>query len=193
MIDLENEEVSRTLREHIRKAFPEYSFRETNWKVPAAMPLLRRLSVLEGMPRRASDGWLYHSIGAWQATKAEGYGIELFELAPYQSEDHVELIAMAANFHADTRYRLGPGRVVSIGRPWVPTSALSSLLVSRPYVIDSSYEYCMIRDFPIQLLWLLPVREAEAKLAATGGLEELETRLESGGVNFLDPNRSSVV
>lgn len=148
--------------------------------------------VLRYAPSNRAEPWAYATVGAWEATPDDAHGLEFVLLSPTESAQHVELLAMVTNFHADPRYRLSVGRTINIGRPWLPRSEADHLLVSLPYPYGPEFETCVVGERHIRYLWLVPITGAEARLVHERGLETLEQRLESRGVDIVDPRRRSV-
>ena len=94
-------------------------------------------------PRGPNGIWVYVTVGAWEATEddPEGHGTEFFILSPLETPEHVETLAMVANFHADPCYEdLAFGGILEIGRPWVEDSSLDHLLISLPYPYGPEFE-----------------------------------------------------
>src|SRR5262249_11180569 len=138
-----------------------------------------------------ADPWVYLTVGAWEATDADQ--AEFFILSPNESPRHVETLAMVAYFHADPKFGLPVGRQVDIGRPWMEGSLATHLLVTLPYRDGPRLEHCEIGGEHIQFRWLVPLTPAEAHYADRVGVDGIEQLLESGDVDIVDPQRSSVV
>jgi hypothetical protein len=95
--------------------------------------------------------------------------------------------------HADERYRLSVGRTISIGRPWIDGAAADHLLVSLPYPYGPALEHCDAPGRHVQLVWLVPITEAEASYGDERGIEALEQLLEQSYVDVISPVRRSAV
>jgi len=117
---------------------------------------------------------------------------EFFIESPVESPRHVETLAMVAHYHSFEQHRLAHGAILDLGRPWLEGSTNQHVLVAWPYVLDPRQASCTTALGAVEYLWLVPVSEAEAQLARADGAEKLEERLESSGVNLLDPRRESV-
>lgn len=139
-------------------------------------------------PVRTTDPWVYVTVGASESS--DGDGVEFLILSPSESPRHVETLAMVASFHAS--YPLSIGQTVNIGRPWMDGSAADHLLVSLPYPYGPKLEHCDAPGRHMQLLWLVPITEAEARYIRERGLEALEQLLEQGNVDVIAPGRGSV-
>lgn len=67
------------------------------------------------------------------------------------------------------------------------------MLVSVPYPFGPELEKCSWPGGHAQLLWLLPITEAERDFKVREGQDALEQLLEDAHVNPCDPYRASVV
>ncbi|MCC7000382.1 MAG: suppressor of fused domain protein [Deltaproteobacteria bacterium] len=139
----------------------------------------------------SDDAWNYFSIGACDV---EREGRHEFVLAsPVESPRHVETLAMVAHAYTDPRQAVGLGRVLNLGQPWLEGSESAHLLVSVPYPFGPKLEWCRAPLGTIHYLWLLPITASEAAYCEQHGVEALEQRLEEREVNYLSPDRPSVV
>ena len=139
-------------------------------------------------------GWLYVTVGLWDAWQQDGHGLEFVLHAPMRDDRHIETLTMAAYYHAgggDDALRLG--HTVPIGHPWLPGSACDHLLVSLPYLWGPSFETCDVPGGRVSLLWLLPITLAEKRFRHEYGLEALEQRFDDAAIIAADPGRGSVV
>ena len=150
--------------------------------------------VHEFEPGPRSAAWTYASVGLWSATHTEdGHGLEFFMLAPGQDNRLVELLTLAAFFHAGPEsQRLDVGHTVPIGEPWLRGSLCNHLLVSLPYTFGPELEWAEWEGGHARHLWLLPITEAEREFKVEFGREALEQRLEDAAVVPTDPQRRSV-
>ncbi|MGI8806587.1 MAG: suppressor of fused domain protein [Acidimicrobiales bacterium] len=185
------EEVRDAVRHHLEGFWPDNPQEEFAWTLgPIGEPLpgfrVRRIA-----PVKPTDPWVYVTVGASGAT--DGDGAEFFILSPSESPRHVETLAMVASFHADARYRLAIGRTVNIGRPWIEGAAADHLLVSLPYPYGPTLEHCGALGRHVQVLWLVPITETEARYVGERGLEALEQLLEQSDVDVISPVRRSLV
>lgn len=186
-------DVYAAIREHLSGFWPGRDQEEFVWTLGPIGRTLPRFRVRRVGPGSRQDPWVYVSVGAWEATADEPHGAEFFLLSSSENPQHVELLAMVANLHADPRYRLDVGSVVDIGRPWAERSKADHLLVSLPYPYGPSFERCDVGDRHMQFRWLVPITSAEAALVREQGMEALERRLESSRVDVLSPRRRSSV
>ncbi|PKQ25461.1 MAG: hypothetical protein CVT64_09650 [Actinobacteria bacterium HGW-Actinobacteria-4] len=185
------ESVREAVRQHLRAFWPDRTHEEFSWPIGPIQENLPGFGVRRIAPSTAADPWVYVTIGASGAST--GDGLEFFLLSPTESASHVETLAMVANFHADSDYRVSLGSSMEIGRPWIEGANADHLLVSLPYPFGPTLEHCEAHGRHIQVLWLVPITAAESRYASERGLEALEQLLEQSGVDVISPNRSSVV
>jgi hypothetical protein len=114
-------------------------------------------------------------------------------MSPKEERQHVETLTMLANFHADERYRLDVGSIVSIGNPWMHGSKCDHLLVSVPYPYGPKLEWLKLPHVCVRFLWALPITQREAAYADLNGHEALEQEFDAAKLDYLNPLRSSVV
>jgi hypothetical protein len=176
--------------EHLEAFWPDHAHEDFAWTAGPISTRLPGFRVRRIAPLEQSQPWIYASIGACEATEVERK--EFYLVAPQESPWHVETLAMVANFHADPRYRLSPGHVLDIGRPWVEGSTCDHLLVSLPYLHGPRLEHCETPAGHVQVLWLVPITAAEARLARERGVDALEDLLEQHEVDVLVPSRPSI-
>lgn len=144
-------------------------------------------------PKLSADPWIYVSDGARTVPTTDGQRLEFVLESAAADPIHIENLAMVANFHADPKYRVGVGRVIAIGRPWMADSACDHFLVSLPYPFGPEFERTRVGERPVRLLWLLPITASEATFAREHDPDTLEERFEEAGFDVLDVHRSSVV
>ena len=119
--------------------------------------------------------------------------LELHLFSPVQTEDNVELLTVIAHYHR-TGSMLALGHTVNFGRPWLPGSVCEYGLISLPYLDGPKLEHFYTDDgSSVRFLWLLPITKAERDYKKSFGLEELERRFDAASVDYLNPNRQSVV
>lgn len=179
---------------HLRRFFrghPRVHFQTWPGPIASSLPDFRVMVIPPG-PRTCL--WTYASLGAYAIRTGE-HANEFFVLAAESSEAHVELVTMVAHYHADAdpSYRLGHGHTVSIGRPWLPGSRCDQVLLCRPYPFGPELEHCADPRGHVQVLWLLPITQREREFQIVHGLEALEQRFESAGLEYWRPDRGSLV
>ena len=178
------------LRQHLRTFFVGHESEEYIWTIGPAFTELPRLRMAEFAPGPKFHGWVYATIGAWEAGPESG--LEFLITAPHKNPRHVELLAMTAWYHV--KEGLGLGHTFPIGEPWLPGSACEFMLVSLPYPFGPSLEViCNIPHCHLRYLWLLPITREERELKSQEGQEALEQRFDDCAIDSTDPLRASVV
>ncbi len=169
------EEVRDAVRRHLEGFWPDHPQEEFSWTFGPVEERLPGFRVRRIAPVKPTDPWVYVTVGASGASR------------------HVETLAMVTSFHADVRYRLSIGRTVSIGHPWIDGAVADHLLVSLPYPYGPSFEHCDAPGRHVQVLWLVPITDAEARYVGERGLDALEQLLEQSDVDVISPRRRSLV
>lgn len=184
----------RALRRHVERFFDG---QQVDVLGAAPGPVKRRVpafDVLRVAPGARINAWTYISVGSWEAVHEDGHGLEFTLITSADTPRAVEVLAMNAYYHAGPpSQRLDVGHTVPIGEPWLPSSACDHLLASLPYLFGPQFEMCHWRGGHARLLWLLPITAAERDFKAAHGLDALEHRFESEGLDYLDPGRTSLV
>ncbi|HVK72044.1 MAG TPA: suppressor of fused domain protein [Kofleriaceae bacterium] len=181
------------VEQHLRTCFAGHEITRTRWPHPPAQPRLHDLEILEIAPGPHMGLWTYVSLGAWRI-EHDHHASEFFVCADRAERTLVELVAIAAHYHAAVPSGLlGPGHTIPIGRPWLPGSACTRLLVSAPYPLAPRVSKLDLDGDRVALLWLLPITDAEARFGRDHGLEALEQRFEAVALHYWRPDRPSVV
>jgi len=147
--------------------------------------------VVEFAPGPRSDRWTYVSVGSGTVQPERGRRIEFVLCARESSERHVEIVELTAFYHVNGR-TLDVGHTFPIGQPWLPGGTLDHLLVALPYPFGPVLEHFTSGRHRAQLLWLVPITRSESELRHEKGLDALESRLESSGIDYTDPLRTDV-
>ncbi len=187
---METEFDSQRLLSHLATFFPDREIRTAVWH-GAVNKSLPGFCVRVIAPSLAGEKWCFVSDGA-RRVSTDHVGFEFLITAPFDNACHVETLAMLANFRADPRYRVYEGKVIDIGRPWMPGSRCDHLLLSLPYPLGPRFEH-VPGDPALRILWLMPITRSEAEFAHTHSVEELERRFEAAAIDILDPDRPPVV
>ena len=179
--------------EHYRGFWGAERLEDVHWTPGPLATRLPDFHFVKVRPESAGGMWTFASIRAWRATEREKHGIEFVSVARSESSSVLLHTAMAAYYHAGPPgQRLGAGHMVGIGEGWVEGSSLDALLVSVPYIWGPDLEHCQLPDRHIQVLWLIPIDEAERDFARRHGVDALEQRFEETSFDYLDPFRPSV-
>jgi hypothetical protein len=185
--------VRSAIREHVQNFWPSSTIHEEQWKEGPIQENVPGLRVLRVKSRITGRPVIYVTNGCFTVEPSHHVRHEFLLISPKQTSQHVETLTMLANFHADERYRLHVGSVVSIGDPWIPDSRCDNLLISIPYPYGPKLEWLRLPDICVRFLWALPITGREAAFVELNGLEALEEKFDSGRVDYLNPARSSVI
>jgi Suppressor of fused protein (SUFU) len=144
---------------------------------------------------RASPGssWCYVTLGAWQATRDDHHALEYFILSPCPTAYHIETLAELTLQWADADPKPSLGSIIDTGRPWIDGAVADHFLLTLPYPFGPEFENVLHNDLHIQIMWLLPITNAEAAFIQRRGIDQFEQLAESSGVQFADPRRPSLV
>jgi hypothetical protein len=154
------------------------------------MPELR---VLELIPLKPTDPYVYLTCGASEIDSGATHGLEFFLFSRSACHDNVELLSLVAYMHRDPNHHLNVGHTMNLGRPWQDYSHCDRLLVSLPYITGGEFEFVYIdANIHARFLWIIPITAEEESFCHREGLEALEARFEEVGMDFTDPKRESV-
>ena len=109
-----------------------------------------------------------------------------------EAHEVVELLVVTAHYHR-TGAPLGLGHTINFGRSWLDASQCQYGLVSLPYLDGPSLEDLEIDSEAVKFYWLIPVTQPEVEFKKRHGLDALEQKFDSVGLDYINPNRSSVV
>ena len=181
------------LDSHVRGYFAGHRVALRAWPRGPIEARIRGFRVYEVGPGDRFSGWTYVSAGCWRATAADSHGLEFVLSAGASDPRNVEIVAMAAYYHAGgPSQRLDLGHTVPIGEPWITGGTVDHLMVSLPYPYGPGLEELAWRTGRARLLSLMPITRAERDFKAQHGVGALEARLEQAAVDFIDPARPSV-
>jgi hypothetical protein len=167
---------------------------EVHWTPGRIGERLPDLHIVKIRPGAEADMWTFATIGAWRANEDEKHNLEFLAVARAEDASILWHMALTAYYHAGpAENRLGVGHTVPIGEGWVEGSPLDAVLVALPYLWGPKLENCLLRDRHVQVVWLMPITQAEREFAHEHGVDALEQRFEDTKVDYLDPFRKSVV
>ena len=190
---MEKTKFSHLARLHIEKFWPSSNKREFVWDSGPIRKWFSDFSVCQIEPAKPDDEWVYITMGASEIHAPNNQHVEFFVLSAREEPMLVDTMAMLANLHANPEHSLCLGKMINIGRPWTRNSKCNHFLVSLPYTLGKDFEWFAKDEIKIRFLWLLPITLSEAEYARINGVEALEQKFEEKGVEYLDPNRQSVI
>lgn len=147
-------------------------------------------SVLKFPPDASRAMWTYST--RCMSQPQDESPVELHMFSPIESDDLVELLFAVAHYHR-TGVHLGLGHSVNFGRPWLNGSKCEYGLVSLPYLDGPRLENLSISFRSLKFYWLVPVTRPEVEFKKVNGLEALERKFETAGLDYINPQRASVV
>lgn len=160
------------------------------WDEGPRADLPAEFTILAFPPRPQRAMWTYATAG--MALPEDDRPIELHLFSPEQYAAHAELLTAIAHYHRTGR-RLDVGHTVNFGRPWMPGSPCDHGLISLPYLDGPAVEVLETDAYTVHCYWLIPITQREVTYKKTHGLDALEAAFEQHNVDYLDPQRESVV
>lgn len=186
------DEVYPRLIQHLQSFFAGHSFALLHSQPGPITRVLPRFHVACIGPGPRTSLWTYASVGAWEASREAGGGLEFFVLVDRRDDEKNALrLAMTAHYHHGEK--LGEQHTFPLGEPWEPGCGLDHVLVSLPYTFGPELEVCEVPGGHVHFLWLLPITRAEREFKADHGLDALEEKFEEGGIEYWNPFRRSMV
>jgi Suppressor of fused protein (SUFU) len=171
---------------HVASFWPDRHLESSTWGKGPIEERVPGFHVLRVDPAQALDAWVYLSIGA--STSPETSGLEYFIMSPAKDDLIVEILAMVSHFQSFAAHPLAIGSIIDIGRPWLPGSQFDHLVVTLPYPFGPTLEVAEGARF----VWLVPISAGEATFIRENGFDTFEDKLESSGVDVIDPKRPAI-
>ncbi|ARB05333.1 suppressor of fused domain protein [Neisseria lactamica] len=175
---------NQTVLSHLQNFWKHHEIKGFTWALGRIVEELPDFQVFQVIPNHEDEPWVYVSSGI-----GSFLGQEFFIVSPFETPEHIETLAMlaSASMHYPDRFQLG--KIVNIGRPWVGQSSFWHFLISLPYPYGQELEYMD----NVRFFWLLPITRQERLFLDTHSVEELETKFDKAGIDYLDINRASTV
>lgn len=181
---LKSMDYNQTVLSHLQNFWKHHDIKGFTWALGRIVEELPDFQVFQVIPNHEDEPWVYVSSGIGQFL-----GQEFFIISPFETPEHIETLAMlaSASMHYPDRFQLR--KTVNIGRPWVEQSSFQHFLISLPYPYGQELEYMD----NVRFFWLLPITQPERLFLNTHSVEDLETRFDELGIDYLDINRASVI
>lgn len=176
---------------HVREFFKGHEVRARVWPAGPMPSLSPSFHVHEVAPGPRTALWSYVSAGGIELSQPESTKLEFLVLAEERNERHIELVTMAAHYHASQC--LGEGHTLPIGEPWLPGANCDCLLVCKPYPLGPELEIIDLPGLHGHILWLLPITRAERDYSNEHGYDALEQLFDEAALQYWVPERPSVV
>ena len=175
---------NQTVLSHLQRFWKHHDIKRFTWALGRIVEELPDFQVFQVIPNHEDEPWVYVSSGI-----GPFLGQEFFIISPFETPEHIETLAMlaSASMHYPDQFQLG--KTVNIGRPWVDQSSFRHFLISLPYPYGQELEYMD----NVRFFWLVPITHQERLFLDTHSVEELETRFDELGIDYLDINRASTI
>lgn len=148
-------------------------------------------SVLEIAPNNRHSMFCYCTVGM-SVDRLDENKIELVLYSPRPDNSLVELLTVCASYHRN-KLPLNIHHTMNIGQPWLSNSKCDYGFISLPYLDGDGLEFFNFAGQDIHCYWLIPITEKERDFKVEHGCEELEDLFESKNIDYLNPDRESLV
>jgi len=147
--------------------------------------------VLELTPNDKHNMFCYCTVGM-SVDRFDENLIELVLYSPRPDNSIVELLTCCASFHRN-KMPLNIHHTVNVGQPWLGNSKCDHGFISLPYLEGEQLELFDFGDKTIHCYWFIPITEKERDYKIENGCEALEQLFEEKQIDYLNPNRDSLV
>ncbi|MBI1783398.1 MAG: suppressor of fused domain protein [Sphingobacteriales bacterium] len=178
------------LRQHYESYFGSTGKRLTLDKGPKEK-LHFNFYVLEFQPNQKHNMVSYCTVGM-SVDRLDDNLIELVIYSPKSDNALVELLTVCASYHRNV-LPLNLHHTVNIGQPWLDNSKCDHAFISLPYLNGQELELFNFTNSIIHCYWLIPITEKERDFHSEKGCEALEQLFEEKQIEYLNPNRDSLV
>src|SRR5579862_2751656 len=111
------------IKDHVRLFWSNSAMENVSVPEGPISDVLPGFEIIQFVPDDRNQPIVYCTVGASLAEVNQHIKHEFLITAPHINERHAATLSMLAYFHADERYRLDVGKVVSIGDPWLTGSS----------------------------------------------------------------------
>ncbi|MGJ4748387.1 suppressor of fused domain protein [Leptospira sp. SA-E8] len=146
--------------------------------------------IVEFSPQGSRNYWVYATIGMLFSFTENP--IELHIFSPIKERGLLEILYSIAHYHQYEK-QLGLFYTINFGRGWIESSNCSYGLIQLPYVDGPAIEIFNFESHEIHCYWLLPITENEREFKKKNGFDSLAEVFEKKQLNYIDPNRNSLV
>lgn len=147
--------------------------------------------ILQIKPNEIHNMWAYCTVGMSLKRNDEDL-IELIVYSPKEDKVLVELLTVIASYHRNGA-PLNIHHTVNIGQPWIDNSKCDHGFISLPYLDGEELELFKFENKVIHCYWFIPITEAERDYKVLHGCEKLEDLFEEKQLDYLNPDRASLV
>lgn len=146
--------------------------------------------ILRFEPIESRSMWTYATCG--MSIPYDNSPLELHIFSPSQNDSLIELLTAISHYHR-TGSKLDIGHTTYFGQPWFPNSNCEYGLISPPYIDGPLLELAEINGKNTRFLWLIPITKQEVDFKKQWGLEELEKKIDSLSLDYINPHRKSLI
>ncbi|MEN5059003.1 suppressor of fused domain protein [Sphingobacterium kitahiroshimense] len=147
--------------------------------------------ILEFPPNQIHNMYTYCTVGM-SLNRWDENLIELFIYAAEKNSLLVDLLCYCANYHRNDA-PLNLHHTVNLGQPWLRESLCDHGFISFPYLEKPDFEQIDIDHKTIKCFWYIPITKAERDFKIEFGYDALETIFEEKELNYLSPERASLI
>jgi hypothetical protein len=178
------------LREHYETYFGKSGQRHTYDEGPREK-LNPDFFVLEIPPNERQNMFCYCTVGM-SVDRSDENLIELILYSPKKDKSLIMLMTVCASYHRNV-LPLNIHHTVNIGQSWLEDSKCDHGFISLPYLDGQALEIFKFRDKEIHCYWFIPITEQERDYKIENGCEALEQLFEDKELDYLNPNRQSLI
>jgi hypothetical protein len=187
---LANNSYTLLLRKHYEDYFDSQGTKKV-WSIDPHKKLHADFYVLEFDPNKKHNMWTYATVGM-SLDRDDDNLIELFVFSPKKDEALIELLTIIASYHRNSD-PLNIHHTFNIGQPWLDNSVCDYGFISLPYLDGKDLELFEFNNNTIHCYWVIPITEQEKNYKIEKGCDALEDLFEEKGVDYLNPNRKSLI
>ncbi|TSJ38646.1 suppressor of fused domain protein [Mucilaginibacter corticis] len=179
-----------TLRKHYEDHFGIVG-NKLRWSIDPHKKLDPFFHVLEFPPNPKHNMWTYCSVGMSPGI-VSNIMVELFIFSPKEDFTLVELLTVAASYHKNAE-PLDIHHTFNIGRPWLDNSKCDHCFISLPYLDGEKLEFFDFGGKTTHCYWVIPITESEQNYKIEKGCNALEDLFEENAIDYINPQRKSLV
>lgn len=187
-MDLTNEYFE-IVKKHYEKIWKNKA-ESKRWELGPIDKLNENFRVLEFPPTKKREMWTYATVGMSSLLDQEPIELHLFSYD--KDESLIELLTAVAYYHQNNAY-LNLHHTVNFGRSWMGKSMCNHGFISLPYLDGPDLENLSVNESVVKFYWLIPINALELTYKKEHGTDALEEKFDESGLDYLNPERESVV
>ena len=147
--------------------------------------------VLEFSPSLKRNMWTYATCCMSQEEESNPIELHIFSLK--RDQTIIELLTSLSYYYKNT-LKFDLWHTINFGRPWQNESVCDYGLVSLPYLDGPELENLKFNKTNLaKFYWLIPVTKSEVEYKNEYGIEALEMKFDQIGLDYVNPNRESII